>query len=82
MRLSAMSFITMLAVVTVPLSATATSAQPYRAARDNIPGAAPAAVQYSPYNTSAAYACPPGYYWEPDSYAAHGKFRVAHCARR
>jgi len=31
---------------------------------------------------SAAYVCPPGYYWEPDAYARHGKFRSAHCARR
>jgi hypothetical protein len=29
---------------------------------------------------SAAYTCPPGYYWEPDAYAPHGKFRPAHCA--
>jgi hypothetical protein len=26
--------------------------------------------------------CPPGYYWEPDGYARHGKFRLAHCAPR
>ena len=32
--------------------------------------------------TSAPYTCPPGYYWEPDSYAPHGKFRLAHCAVR
>jgi hypothetical protein len=25
--------------------------------------------------------CAPGYYWEPDAYAPHGKFRPAHCAR-
>jgi hypothetical protein len=31
---------------------------------------------------SAIYACPPGYYWEPDAYAPHGKFRPAHCAPR
>ncbi|HEX4614636.1 MAG TPA: hypothetical protein VH230_01865 [Stellaceae bacterium] len=31
---------------------------------------------------SAAYTCPPGYYWEPNSYAPHGKFRPAHCALR
>ena len=29
-----------------------------------------------------AHACPFGYYWEPDSYAPHAKFRPAHCARR
>lgn len=32
--------------------------------------------------TSAAYTCPRGYYWEPDAYARHGKFRPAHCAPR
>jgi hypothetical protein len=31
---------------------------------------------------SAAQICPPGYYWEPSSYAKHGKFRPARCARR
>ena len=30
--------------------------------------------------TSATYTCLPGYYWEPASYARHGKFRPAHCA--
>jgi len=30
----------------------------------------------------ATHTCPPGYYWEPDAYAPHGKFRPAHCARR
>ena len=28
------------------------------------------------------YTCPRGYYWEPDAYARHGKFRPAHCALR
>ena len=31
---------------------------------------------------SATYSCPPGYCWEPDAYAPHGKFRPAHCAPR
>jgi hypothetical protein len=31
---------------------------------------------------AATYACPAGYYWEPDAYAPHGKFRPAHCALR
>ena len=31
---------------------------------------------------SARNTCPPGYYWEPDAYAPHGKFRPAHCAPR
>ena len=30
--------------------------------------------------TSATYTYPPGYYWEPDAYGPHGKFRPAHCA--
>jgi hypothetical protein len=32
--------------------------------------------------TSATPTCPPGYYWEPDGYAPHGKYRPAHCAPR
>jgi hypothetical protein len=28
------------------------------------------------------YTCPRDYYWEPDAYAPHGKFRLAHCAPR
>jgi hypothetical protein len=32
--------------------------------------------------TSATPTCPPGYYWEPEGYARHGKFRPAHCAPR
>jgi hypothetical protein len=35
-----------------------------------------------PRGTQAHNACGPGYYWEPSSYARHGKFRVAHCAPR
>jgi hypothetical protein len=31
---------------------------------------------------SAPDTCPAGYYWEPDGYAPHGKFRPAHCAVR
>ena len=31
---------------------------------------------------SPVYTCPPGYHWEPDAYAPHGKFRPAHCAPR
>ena len=32
--------------------------------------------------TQAPDTCPAGYYWEPSSYARHGKFRFAHCAPR
>ena len=35
-----------------------------------------------PRGTQAPDACPPGYYWEPSTYARHGKFRSAHCAPR
>ena len=36
----------------------------------------------TPRGTQAPDACLPGYYWEPSSYARHGKFRPAHCAPR
>jgi hypothetical protein len=36
----------------------------------------------APRGTLAPDACAPGYYWEPSSYARHGKFRLAHCAPR
>jgi hypothetical protein len=35
-----------------------------------------------PRGTQAPDTCAPGYYWEPSSYARHGKFRFAHCAPR
>ena len=36
----------------------------------------------APRGTQVPNVCPPGYYWEPSSYARHGKFRPAHCAPR
>lgn len=50
-------------------------------------GAVPVAAQHEAgasarQAASAASTCPPGYYWEPDAYAPHGKFRPAHCAPR
>lgn len=50
-------------------------------------GAVPVAADYAAGISArqvelATYACPPGYYWEPDAYAPHGKFRPAHCAPR
>jgi hypothetical protein len=46
-------------------------------------GAIPAeAASSAPQATSAPYTCDPGYYWQPDGYAPHGKFRPAHCALR
>jgi hypothetical protein len=70
MRLYAFRLIGALAVSAIPLAAGAAPAQSDRAT----------AVGAS-RDTTAAYACPPGYYWEPASYAPHGKFRPAHCAR-
>jgi hypothetical protein len=69
MRLNALCFIGALTVLAIPLSAGAVPGQANRQA---------AAQQAAP----ATYTCPPGYYWEPDAYAPHGKFRPAHCAPR
>ena len=55
----------------LPLSARAAPVQPDHQATTSAQQA-----------TSAPYTCPPGYYWEPDGYAPHGKFRPAHCAVR
>jgi hypothetical protein len=71
MRLYQLCLIGALAVSAIPLAAGAAPAQSDRAT----------AVGAS-RDTTATYACPPGYYWEPASYAPHGKFRPAHCARR
>jgi hypothetical protein len=71
MRLHALCFIGAVTVLGVPLSAGAVPVQPDRQL-------AASAQQIAPI----AYTCPPGYYWEPDSYAPHGKFRPAHCAPR
>jgi hypothetical protein len=69
MRLHALYLTGALIATAIPLSA----------------GAAPLAADHDTGTrqaASAAYTCPPGYYWEPDAYAPHGKFRPAHCARR
>jgi hypothetical protein len=71
MRLNALCFVGALTVLGIPFSAGAIPVQAHRQA-------ATSAQQ----PTSAAYTCPPGYYWEPDAYAPHGKFRPAHCAPR
>ena len=71
MRLNVLCLIGALSVLAIPLSARAVPAQ---ASRQEAAGAQ--------QTTLAAYACPPGYYWEPAAYAPHGKFRSAHCARR
>jgi hypothetical protein len=70
MRLNALRLIGALTVLAIPLSAGAVPPQADRRAAD------PQQAE------QAAYSCPPGYYWEPDSYATHGKFRAAHCAPR
>ena len=71
MRLYQLCLIGALAVSAISLGAGAAPAQSDRA---TVVGAS--------RDTTAAYACPPGYYWESASYAPHGKFRPAHCARR
>ena len=50
-------------------------------------GAAPVAADHEARTSarqaaSVTYTCPPGYYWEPDAYAPHGKFSPADCAPR
>ena len=71
MRLNALCLISALTISTIPLAAGAAPAQTDR--QSSVSGSR---------DTTAAYACPPDYYWEPASYAPHGKFRPAHCARR
>ena len=71
MRLSALCLIGAVAVLAIPLSAGAVPAQPDRQAAVSGEQARPAALPR-----------PLGYYWEPDAYAVHGKFRPAHCAPR
>lgn len=70
MRMNALWLIGTLTVLAIPLSAGAVPPQLDRQAA----GAQEAAP--------ATYGCPSGYYWEPDAYAPHGKFRPAHCAPR
>ena len=71
MRLQALYFTGVLIATAIPLSA---GAVPARADDETGTSTRQAA--------SATYTCPPGYYWEPDAYAPHGKFRPAHCAPR
>jgi hypothetical protein len=71
MKLQALCLTGALVAATIPLSAGAVPVAAGQAAGTGVRQAA-----------SAAYTCPPGYYWEPDAYAPHGKFRPAHCARR
>ena len=71
MRLHALYLTGALIATALPLSARAIPVQPDHHATTSAQQAA-----------SATYTCPPGYYWEPDGYAPHGKFRAAHCAVR
>ena len=79
MRLNALCLIGSLAAVGIPLPAGAVPAQ--SAGILSAQWGGQAAVT-APQGEPAAYVCPTGYYWEPGSYAPHGKFRLAHCARR
>ena len=79
MRLNALYLIGTLTISAIPPLAGTAAAQPA--------GILPAqsdrqAAVSVPRGTQAPDACPPGYYWEPSSYARHGKFRFAHCAPR
>jgi hypothetical protein len=71
MRLHALCLTGALIATAIPLSA----------------GAVPVAANYEAgasarQAASATHTCPPDYYWEPNGYAPHGKFRPAHCALR
>jgi hypothetical protein len=79
MRLKALCLIGSLAALAIPLSAGAVTAQAAPAVTARSDGQAAAEA---PRGTSTRHTCPPGYYWEPASYAKHGKFRLAHCAPR
>jgi hypothetical protein len=79
MRLNALCLIGSLAALAIPLAAGAVPAQ--SAGTLSAQWGRQAAVTAS-QGKSAAYVRPPRYHWEPGSYAPHGKFRPAHCARR
>ena len=71
MRLRALYLAGAVVVTAIPLSAEALSVQPDHQT-----------VPRDLQTASAIYTCPHGFYWEPDAYAPHGKFRPAHCAPR
>src|SRR5580704_4396469 len=66
MRLKALCFIGSLAALAIPLPAGAVPAQ--SAGTLSAQWGRQAAVT-APQGKSAAYVCPPGYYWEPGSHA-------------
>ena len=79
MRFNALCLIGSLAALATPLPAGAIPAQ--SAGTVSAQWGGQAAVT-APEGRPAAYVCPAGCYWEPGSYAPHGKFRPAHCASR
>jgi hypothetical protein len=79
MRLNALCLFGSLAALAVPLSAGTVPAQSTGSVSAQWRGQE---AVTAPQGKLAAYVCPPGYYWEPDGYIPHGKFRPAHCARR
>ena len=80
MRLNALCLIGSLAAVAIPLPGGAVV--PAQSAGILSAQWGGQAAVTAPQGEPAAYVCPTGYYWEPGSYAPHGKFRLAHCARR
>jgi hypothetical protein len=79
MRLNALCLIGSLAALAIPLPVGAVPARSTGTLSAQWGGQA---AVTAPQGKPAAYVCPPGYYWEPDAYARHAKFRPAHCARR
>jgi hypothetical protein len=79
MRLNALCLIGSLAALAIPLPAGAATAQSAEAI--SAQWSQQSAIT-APRGKSAGYVCPTGYYWVPAGYAKHGKFRLAHCARR
>jgi hypothetical protein len=70
MRLNALYFMGLLAVLAAPLAAGAEPAQPN----------SPEATGFQ--DVTQEDPCGPGWHWEEAGYAKHGKWRPAHCAPR
>ena len=79
MRLNAPCLTGSLAALAIPLPAGAITAQSAEAISAH--WSRQSAIT-APRRKSAAHVCPTGYYWVPGGYSKHGKFRLAHCARR
>lgn len=79
MRLNELYLIGTLTISAIPSLAGTAAAQP----AGMVPAQSDRQAAVSvPRGTQAPDACATGYYWEPSSYARHGKFRFAHCAPR